>query len=98
MIGEHGGEVARVAELVDAQDLKSCFPQRKYGFDSRPGHKQLLPRTLSGAFSFRSGSELARGRGWNQIERPRSGQQEWIVAAPRRNSPAAISSLPLGVN
>ena len=30
---------ARVAELVDAQDLKSCFPQRKYGFDSRPGHE-----------------------------------------------------------
>ena len=31
-------DVARVAELVDAQDLKSCFPQRKYGSDSRPGH------------------------------------------------------------
>jgi hypothetical protein len=28
-----------VAELVDAQDLKSCFPQRKYGFDSRLGHE-----------------------------------------------------------
>ncbi len=33
------GEFARVAELVDAQDLKSCFPQRKYGFDSRLGHE-----------------------------------------------------------
>ena len=31
-------ENARVAELVDAQDLKSCCPQRQYGFDSRPGH------------------------------------------------------------
>jgi hypothetical protein len=29
---------ARVAELVDAQDLKSCCPQRQYGSDSRPGH------------------------------------------------------------
>ena len=35
------GWVARVAELVDAQDLKSCFPQRKYGFDSRPGHNVI---------------------------------------------------------
>ena len=30
---------ALVAELVDAQDLKSCFQQWKYGFDSRLGHK-----------------------------------------------------------
>ena len=28
----------RVAEQVDAQDLKSCFPKRKYGFDSRLGY------------------------------------------------------------
>ena len=28
--------VTGVAEQVDAQDLKSCFPQRKYGFDPRP--------------------------------------------------------------
>jgi hypothetical protein len=27
-----------VAELVDALDLKSSFPQRKYGFNSRPGY------------------------------------------------------------
>ena len=39
---------ALVAELVDAQDLKSCFPQRKYGFDSRLGHKG--PPTKSGGF------------------------------------------------
>ena len=31
--------VARVAEQVDAQDLKSCCQQWQYGFDSRPGHK-----------------------------------------------------------
>ena len=29
---------ARVVELVDTQDLKSCSPQRECGFDSRPGH------------------------------------------------------------
>jgi hypothetical protein len=27
-----------VAELVDALDLKSSFPQRKYGFNSRLGY------------------------------------------------------------
>ena len=32
----------RVAEQVDAQDLKSCFPQRKYGFDSRPGYDLIF--------------------------------------------------------
>jgi hypothetical protein len=37
----YGSLNARVAELVDAQDLKSCFPQRKYGFDSRPGHFKI---------------------------------------------------------
>ncbi len=42
-------QVALVAELVDAQDLKSCFPQRKYGFNSRLGHKCLPFRE---AFSF----------------------------------------------
>ena len=49
-------EVARVAELVDAQDLKSCFPQRKYGFDSRPGHRweisQFYNRLLKNEESF----------------------------------------------
>jgi hypothetical protein len=30
---------APVAELVDAQDLKSCLPKGEYGFDSRLGHK-----------------------------------------------------------
>ena len=40
---------ARVAELVDAQDLKYCFPQRKYGFDSRLGH-EALPTKLGGFF------------------------------------------------
>ena len=30
--------VALVVELVDTQDLKSCFPQRKYRFNSDPGH------------------------------------------------------------
>ena len=29
----------RVAEQVDAQDLKSCCPQRQYEFDPRPGYK-----------------------------------------------------------
>jgi hypothetical protein len=29
---------ALVAELVDAQDLKSCLPKGEYGFDSRLGH------------------------------------------------------------
>ena len=40
-VSESNGErsrITRVAELVDAQDLKSCFPQRKYGFNSRPGY------------------------------------------------------------
>jgi hypothetical protein len=31
---------ALVVELVDTQDLKSCSPQREYGFDSRLGHKR----------------------------------------------------------
>ena len=31
---------ARVVELVDTQDLKSCCQQWQYGFDSRPGHKK----------------------------------------------------------
>ena len=30
---------APVAELVDAQDLKSCLPKGEYGFDSRLGHE-----------------------------------------------------------
>ena len=36
---------ARVVELVDTQDLKSCSPQRECGFESRPGHllKKLNP-------------------------------------------------------
>ncbi len=33
-------KVAPVAELVDAQDLKSCLPKGEYGFDSRLGHKE----------------------------------------------------------
>ena len=32
---------ALVAELVDAQDLKSCLPKGEYGFDSRLGHKSV---------------------------------------------------------
>ena len=35
-------EGALVAELVDAQDLKSCLPQGEYGFDSRLGHKKAI--------------------------------------------------------
>ena len=31
----------RVAEQVDAQDLKSCCPQRQYEFDPRPGYSQM---------------------------------------------------------
>ena len=31
-------QAALVAELVDAQDLKSCLPQGEYGFNSRLGH------------------------------------------------------------
>ncbi len=31
---------ARVAELADAQDLKSCGPKGPCGFDSRPGHER----------------------------------------------------------
>ncbi len=31
---------ARMAELVDAQDLKSCILQRVCGFKSRSGHKR----------------------------------------------------------
>jgi hypothetical protein len=34
-----GVRPALVAELVDAQDLKSCLPQGEYGFNSRLGHK-----------------------------------------------------------
>jgi hypothetical protein len=30
--------LTRVAEQVDAQDLKSCRPKGLYGFDSRPGY------------------------------------------------------------
>ena len=33
-----------MAELVDAQDLKSCEQKCSYGFDSRPEHK--LPKLL----------------------------------------------------
>ncbi len=35
---EFSGTPTWVAELVDALDLKSSFPQRKYGFNSRPGY------------------------------------------------------------
>ena len=34
-----GSRQAPVAELVDAQDLKSCLPKGEYGFDSRLGHE-----------------------------------------------------------
>jgi hypothetical protein len=41
---------ALVVELVDTQDLKSCSPQREYGFDSRLGHEMMpignLPETI----------------------------------------------------
>ncbi len=30
--------IARVAELVDARDLKSCVPKGTCGFESHPGH------------------------------------------------------------
>lgn|GEM_PF-3873495 len=33
---------AEVAELVDAQDLKSCVQQWTYGFDSRLRHHIFL--------------------------------------------------------
>ena len=33
---------ARVAKLVDAQDLKSCGEFSPCGFESRPGHGQVL--------------------------------------------------------
>ncbi len=32
---------AQVAELADAQDLKSCGPIGPCGFDSRPGHNSM---------------------------------------------------------
>ncbi len=38
---------APVVELVDTQDLKSCSPQREYGFNSRLGHsKSRFPRAV----------------------------------------------------
>src|SRR3569833_3449749 len=40
---------APVAELVDAQDLKSCLPKGKYGFDSRLGHS-ASSRSWRGVF------------------------------------------------
>lgn len=45
---------ALVAELVDAQDLKSCLPKGEYGSDSRLGH-QCLSNKVGKAFSFGSG-------------------------------------------
>jgi hypothetical protein len=33
---------ALVVKLVDTQDLKSCFPQRKYRFNSDPGHESKI--------------------------------------------------------
>lgn len=33
---------ARVVELVDTQDLKSCGQQWLYGFNSRPGYSTSL--------------------------------------------------------
>lgn len=42
---------ALVAELVDAQDLKSCLQQCEYGFDSRLGH-ELQPIHESRLFYF----------------------------------------------
>ena len=33
---------AGVAELADAQDLKSCDPQRSYRFDSGPRHHEFI--------------------------------------------------------
>ena len=43
---------APVAELVDAQDLKSCLPKGEYGFDSRLGH--IKTRSCSGFHFSRS--------------------------------------------
>jgi len=49
--------IALVVELVDTQDLKSCSPQREYGFDSRLGH---LTFRISGRFFFyRKYSDIA---------------------------------------
>ena len=40
---------ARVVELVDTQDLKSCLQQCKCGSDSRPGHTKAV-HFLDGLF------------------------------------------------
>ena len=40
---------AGVAELVDAQDLKSCVLQRAYGFESHPRHKRFVIAQLVGS-------------------------------------------------
>ncbi len=37
----NAGKRAGVVELVDTQDLKSCGPQRPYGFDSRPRYLKM---------------------------------------------------------
>ncbi len=43
--------VALVVELVDTQDLKSCSPQREYGFDPRLGHIMDSEDFLKGSLS-----------------------------------------------
>jgi hypothetical protein len=35
-----------MAELADAQDLKSCVPLGTYGFESRFGHLCMVPRAF----------------------------------------------------
>ena len=37
-------DFARVVELVDTQDLKSCDPYRSCGFNSRPGYHKAEKR------------------------------------------------------
>jgi len=37
-----GFQCARVAKSADATDLKSVFPQGECGFNSRPGHQNIL--------------------------------------------------------
>ena len=52
---------ALVAELVDAQDLKSCLPKGECGFDSRLGHES--PSTIvEGFLHFRSGRTCSSKR------------------------------------
>jgi hypothetical protein len=68
--GRNGGDIkslqshnilldAGVAELADAQDLKSCFAKAECGFDPRPRHHSLGIRDLFGRGAFTEPPETA---------------------------------------